>query len=92
MAVFGAPTELIEDAKEKTVEQYEVDEENWEIVDTFLHLSSQWNWTEGFRTGLNYQSLDFFFRVNKTKKRKEILDGIQIMEFTALECFNKKDK
>jgi hypothetical protein len=92
LAVFGAPPELIEETKEKSVEQYEVDEENWSIVNTFLHMSSQWNFTEGFRTGLNYQSLDFYFRVHKIKNRKDVFDGLQIMEFSALECLNNKDK
>lgn len=91
LAMFGASPEKIKEFQEETNKQYEIFEENWETVDLFLRLTSQWNYSQGACIGLNYQSVEFLFRVRKTKNRNEILDGLQVMEFAALKIFHAKD-
>lgn len=65
--------------------------ENEIAVDLFQRLASQWNWSSGGGCmGLNYQSIDFLFRLKGTKGRRRVFDDIQIMEFAALKVFNEK--
>lgn len=91
LVAFGAPLEVIaqtqEDENSKT---FEVFEENWETVQFFLRLSTQWIVSDGAFIGLNYNSLDLVLKLFKVKNRAEIFDRIQIMEFSALELLNKR--
>jgi hypothetical protein len=79
----------IEDHKQKSV--FEVFKENWESVVFFTRIQTQWvvGGFGGF-IGLNYQSLDFLFKLYKVKNRKQVLEDLQIMEIEALKILNKK--
>ncbi len=66
-------------------------EENWEAVNLFLRLSTQWKCSQGAMIGLNYQSVEFFFRLFKVKNRADVLMDIQVMEFEALRIINNKE-
>lgn len=57
----------------------------------FLNLSTQWNCSQGAYIGLNYQSVSFLFDLYKVKKKKDLLEGIQIMEREALTILNARE-
>lgn len=40
--------------------------------------------------GLNYQSVDFLFKLYRKKERRQLFENIQIMEFAALAVYNEK--
>jgi hypothetical protein len=73
---------------------FEVFEENWTVVGFFLRLITQWNYSQGVRLGLNYQSIEFLFRSEglDSKEWSDMMDGIQIMEMESLQIFRDKEK
>lgn len=73
-------------------ENFEVYEENWKVVETFLRLATQWTFTQGMHVGLNYQSVDFLFRHSKIENPDEVFQGLQAMEFAALSALREKGK
>jgi hypothetical protein len=76
----------------KQSKDFEVWEENWDIVIMFLRMSTQW--ISGFNgaTGLNYQSLEWLCKLYAVKDPMAMLDGIQVMEMAVLSTLNSKNK
>lgn len=91
LASFGAPKELCEEL-DPVKDDYFVFEENWETVQCFLRLGTQWNVSQVGVSGLNYQSIESIFRLMKVEKTEDVFDGIQIMEFEALKIFEARAK
>jgi hypothetical protein len=73
---------------------FEILEENWEVVHLFLRLYSQWNYSQGVTIGLNYQSIEFILKVEKIDscQWRDLMDGIQIMEAEALRVYREREK
>jgi len=69
---------------------FEVWEENWEIVEMFLRLQTQWRVGMAGPTGLDYAALEWLCRLYSVKDPATLFEGLQLMEVTALSCFNKK--
>jgi len=59
-------------------------EDNWTAVKTFVAASTQWVMGFSGATGLNYQSIDFLFKLYNIKDRKTIFEEIQVIEAAAL--------
>lgn len=57
----------------------------------FLKLQTQWVTTMGGIVGLNYEAVDFCFRIYKVKKKQEIFEGLRVMEMAALQILNKRE-
>lgn len=56
----------------------------------FLRLASQWRYTQGKQIGLNYQSVEFLFKIFKIKNRKSLFEDLQVMELAAIRVFRAK--
>jgi hypothetical protein len=69
---------------------FEVWPQNWEIVQMFVRLSTQWNYSMSGITGLNYSSLEYLCKLYKVQDSVALFEGIQIMEMTALAYMHKK--
>ena len=70
-------------------------EDNWEIVMMFLRLQTQWNMSFGCEVGLKYEVLLLaggLFDLYNVTNRKEMLEGLQLMESVALKEVNKEKK
>lgn len=93
LEAFGAPRELIDDVNRADDQEiFDVFPENWTAVEMFTRLATQFHWSGmGGATGLNYQSVDFLFKLFKIKKRDVVFDQIRIMEIAALKHFNEKE-
>lgn len=76
----------------ETEKEFEVFPENWEAVTIFTRLSSQWNFSDGAFIGLNYQSVEFLFKLLKVRDRADVFDRIQTLEFSALKEINSRGK
>ena len=79
--------------EEKT--DFEVFQENWDIVNMFLRCQTQWNTTFGGVVGLKYEVLLLdggLFDLYHVNNRKEMLEGLQLMEQVALTEMNKEKK
>lgn len=70
-------------------ENFEVWDENWEIVLMFLRLQTQWNVVMGGFTGLKYEVLRWLCDLYSVEDPKAMLEGIQVMEAAALKELNK---
>lgn len=91
LAAFGASAEIIESIKAATPDTstFEVFQENWDAVEMFLRMSTQWNVSGmGGMTGLNYPALDILFKLYKVRDRKGMFEQVQIIEAGALAYLN----
>ncbi len=89
MAAFGAPVEMIQSI-DTSKDDFEVWEENAEVMVMFLKLQTQWNVTQGGFIGLNYQSVQFLFTIGAVANQAEMMDDLQAMEMAALQVLNKR--
>ena len=91
MRALGATEEQIRKAGIKSAgDKFVVWDENWEIVEMFLRMQTQWRMSFAGPTGLDYAALDWLCRLYSVKDPATLLEGLQVMEVTALSCFNKK--
>lgn len=69
---------------------FEVWEENWEAVQIFMRLSTQWRYGGmGSVIGLDYPSIESVLRMLRIKERAAMLDQLRVMEMAALRVLNK---
>lgn len=81
--------------KEHKKIDFEVWDDNWEIVVMFLRMQTQWNTTMGGYVGLKYEVLlgaGGLMSVYDVDNHREMLEGLQVMEAAALVKLNKSDK
>ena len=80
--------------EEEYSDDFEVIEENWEIVNMFLKIQTQWIMSFGGVVGLNYEILLLkggLFDLYDVQNRKEVFDGIRVIESIVVQEINKKD-
>jgi len=90
MAQGMDPGEINAMRKAAKAAEFEVWEENWEIVEMFLRLQTQWRVGMAGPTGLDYAPLEWLCKLYSVKDPAFLFEGVQLMEVTALSCFNKK--
>ena len=81
--------------KQEINNDYEVWDHNWDIVMMFLKMSTQWSTSFGGYVGLKYEVLLLqggLFDLYQVEDRKEMLEGVKIMELAALKELNKERK
>ena len=68
--------------------------ENWQSVQVFIAMQTQWRWSNGHRVGLNYSILPEIWKRTGTRKkeRNAIFRDLQMMEYAALEELNRQRK
>jgi len=71
---------------------FEVWDENWDIVMMFMRLQTQWNTVMGGVTGLKYEVLQWLCGLYSVEDPKAMLEGIQVMEAAALQVLNDHGK
>lgn len=75
---------------------FEIEPGGYEALKIFLAAQTQWNISTSMGgalvVGLNYQSLEFLFRIHDVKDEREIMDHLQAMELSALEVFNSEGR
>ena len=89
LLMFPAPDEIQNRLLTEPVE-IEVWEENWEAVDAFLRVQTQWKiGSMGGYMGLDYAGVESALRMLNSSNVTELFVKIQIMEFAALPVLNK---
>lgn len=89
MAVLAPKLELPEPEPEKP---FEVWEENWETLNLFFQLQTQWRVGFSGATGLDYSSIPFLFDLYGVQNRVEVFEGIQACEVELLLLWQEKNK
>lgn len=80
----------MQDALLTRQEDFEVWPENWEAVQLFLRVQTQWKiGAFGGFMGLDYSGVEAAFRMMKVPNTEEMFDTIQAMEIAALPVLNK---
>ena len=92
LAAMGAAQEVVQAVQETSpTNDFEVLEENWQVVSMFMRLQTQWVPSMGGMIGINYQSVEFLFRIEGIENQREMLAELQVMEVAALQVLNVKD-
>ncbi|MFM0192420.1 DUF1799 domain-containing protein [Paraburkholderia strydomiana] len=97
LAAFGARSSDVNMAREQVPEPaFEVYEENWDAVQVFSALSTQWRMSafSGFgaarlvHTGLDYAAIEPVYRLIgiRRDRRAAIFEQIRVMEEAALDA------
>ena len=76
---------------EEVVQDLEVWEDNRQIVEMFMRMQTQWRTSISGAVGLDYAALEWLCRLYPVDNPQELFEGLQVMEYTALNCFNKKN-
>jgi len=76
----------------KESSDFELWEENLEIVSIFLRMQTQWIVGVNGLVGLNYQSLEWLCKLYAVGDPVALLEGIQVMEHAALAYFQETRK
>jgi Phage related hypothetical protein (DUF1799) len=78
---WGAPADYLPEAPA----DFEVWPENWDVLQLFLRLQTQWHTgPSGHRTGLLYSSIPVVSRVLGIKTTPDLFDDLQLMELTLI--------
>lgn len=91
LAQFGLPPEQVAEITRAEPEEFGVWPENWEAVQMFLTLQTQWrcNETNGAYCGLRYTAVESVLRLHRVRDRKAVFTAIQTLEYAALEVLNR---
>lgn len=67
--------------------------ENWSALELFLRCDTQWVWTMGACTGLDYLRVEAVMRMDAIPRaaRRSLLDDLRVMERAALPLINARD-
>ena len=88
--LFDQPIE----EEKKEGQMFEVFPENWQSINLFLDIQTQWRIDQGVIFGLDYNAVAFIFKLKKKKIKKplEILADLQVLEAKIVETINKDNK
>jgi hypothetical protein len=93
LRALGASVSDLESIERKEEQSYPVWEEHYPALDMFLRLQTQWIVTGmGEFVGLNYQSVEFLFRIYDIGNPRELLADLREIEFGALEAISRERK
>jgi hypothetical protein len=71
---------------------FEVWEENWEAVEMFLRLQTQWRVGMSGPVGLDYVAAEWLFRLYAIAEPASLLEDLQVMEAAALTAMAKREE
>lgn len=66
--------------------------ENWETLETFFKIGTQWRTSMSGVVGLDYSVLMMVMDMYDIKDKKAVFEGVQIMESAAISCLNDRGK
>lgn len=74
----------------KDPQDFELWEENLDVVRIFLRMQTQWIVGMSGPVGLNYPSLEWLCKLYAVTDPVALFEGIRIMEATTLICFQEQ--
>lgn len=88
---FGIPQEMFDQLVNEEVD-FEVYEDNWESLELFLRLRTQWvTMPFGGLRGLDYAGLNAVLQMLKVSDTGRAFSDMQIMESAALAVFAERE-
>ncbi len=89
MASAAAFNIILPEPKQKDCEVWQ---ENWEAVEMFLRLQTQWRTSMSGVIGLDYGAAEWLFRLYEVKDPRSLLEDLQVMEGAVMQILNKEQK
>lgn len=84
-AVFGLPQQALEDMASSEAESFDVEPENWPIVQLWCQCQTQWRPGPSRVMGLDYVAVDVVMkRLSVDDTSGDVFLGLQAMELAAL--------
>ncbi|QUN29548.1 DUF1799 domain-containing protein [Cupriavidus sp. KK10] len=94
LEAFGVASDCVDEVRARgSAEDCPVHADNWESLQLFLTVQTQWHQVAGIagcvRTGLNYPAIETPLRLYgvKRKRRAALFNDLRVMEAAALEEF-----
>ena len=88
---MGLMPEAIEDLQNRNRSKvFEVWEENWQVVEMFLRVQTQWRSTMSGVIGLDYAAVQWLFKLYEVDDQRTLLEDLQVMEAAAMSAINSK--
>ena len=75
---------------EQPVNDFEVWEENWPVVEMFLRVQTQWRTTMSGILGLDYAAVAWLLKLYEVEGPRALLEDLQIMEAAAMMALNSR--
>lgn len=76
--------------QEEEPEHFEVWPENWDAIEMWCRVQTQWRTSAGGAVGLDYGVLAWFFKMYAVEDPRALLEDLQVMEGAALVAMNKE--
>ena len=70
---------------------FEVWEDNWQSVEMFLRLQTQWRVGMNGLIGLDYGAAEWLFRICGVEDQRSLLEDLQVMEAAVLAAAAKRE-
>ena len=86
------PEAIADLATKKREQDFEVWEENADIVMMFMRMATQWTVGMAGAVGLHYPSLEWLCKLYAVNDPVAIFEGVQVMEMAVLAVLNAKSK
>jgi hypothetical protein len=67
---------------------FEVWQENWEVVLLFMRCQTQWRTTMSGLLGLDYTAVAWVLKLYEIKDQRSMLEDLQVMEAAAMQALN----
>jgi len=67
---------------------FEVWQENWEVVLLFMRCQTQWRTTMSGLLGLDYTAVAWVLKLYEIEDQRSMLEDLQVMEAAAMQALN----
>jgi len=71
-------------------DQFEVWPENWDAIEMWCRVQTQWRTSAGGAIGLDYGALSWLFKMYAVEDPRALLEDLQVMEGAALAAMNRE--
>lgn len=71
-------------------DRFEVWPENWDAIEMWCRVQTQWRTSAGGAVGLDYGALAWLFKMYAVEDPRALLEDLQVMEGAALAAMNRE--
>jgi len=71
-------------------DRFEVWPENWDAIEMWCRVQTQWRTSAGGAIGLDYGVLSWLFKMYAVEDPRALLEDLQVMEGAALNAMNRE--
>lgn len=76
--------------EEPQSQDFEVWQDNWEVVLVFMRCQTQWRTTMSGLLGLDYTAVAWVLKLYEIEDQRSMLEDLQVMEAAAMQALNNR--